>query len=215
MKNKILVVNDDGITSLRTLDLAKRLEKYGDVTICVPDKQMSASSHSINIWEFDSKYLKEESKEPLIYSHNGSPADSVRYMMDIKNESFDYCFSGVNYGFNLGVDNVYSGTVGAALEASIYNIKAVALSTSAKDTANYQDYLDDVLEYIFNKAVFPKKGILSFNFPEFVTSNVIKMCPMALSYSKPNPDTDLVLCKTKGFITVSPLGIDMTLKDYL
>lgn len=209
---KILLVNDDGINSERLHDLALRLAKYGDLTICAPESQRSAYSHSIDIVNFNKNSIKEIPGEFRTFIHKNTPADGVRYMYTCFNETFDYVFSGVNDGYNLGVDISYSGTVGAALEGAINNCKSVAISAGIGNVL-YKEYIDGILKYLFTEAIYPYKGCLNVNFPRIFNSDLPVYAPMALSYSKPALNSDLVMCKKNGYITITKIGLDRTIKD--
>ncbi len=127
---RILIVNDDGISSdgLRRLVLAAM--KFGDVWVVAPDSQRSAASHSltindpIDVWPYD---LGIEGVHA--YACSGLPTDCFRigckYVMP---EEPDVVFSGINNGFNAGMDIQYSATVGAALDAAMCGYPVVAFS---------------------------------------------------------------------------------------
>lgn len=209
---KILVVNDDGIQSERIIDLAERLVKYGDVTICCPSKERSAASHSIDINGFSSENISQIQSNIRTFIHNNMPADGVRYMYEMLKEKFDFVFSGVNQGFNLGVDISYSGTVGAALEGAINNCKSVAISAS-KFNDNYKNHMDDLINYLIKEATYPYKGCLNVNIPDEVIHKEYIYAPMSLSYSKPKIDSDFIRCRKEGYITITKIGIDRTIFD--
>ncbi len=127
---KILLVNDDGIYAPGIMALAKVLKKDHEVTIIAPERQMSGTSHSITFYG----YLNFEKLDLLddvdSYILNGTPADCTKFGMDVilKNEKPDVVISGINNGYNLGTDDVYSGTVNASMEGAISKVKSIAVS---------------------------------------------------------------------------------------
>jgi 5'-nucleotidase len=132
---KILLANDDGIMAEGLYTLAKELEKEHELIIVAPEHQMSAQSHSITLHK--PIVIKEVNlpglKSPA-YSISGTPADCVRVgMEELVDGKVDIVFSGINMGLNSGMDILYSGTVSAAIEANIYGITSVAVSTEFVD----------------------------------------------------------------------------------
>lgn len=136
----ILVTNDDGIHAKGINALARVLEEEHEVIVVAPDEQKSATSHSITI--FRPLRIKEE-KLPGIkgkaYSVDGTPADCVRIAIDqLAEKKIDMVVSGVNAGFNIGMDVLYSGTVSAAIEAAIAHIPSLAVSSEF--TEDFEQY---------------------------------------------------------------------------
>ena len=128
---KILLTNDDGIMAEGIQTLAKELEKEHEVIIVAPDIQKSAQSHAITLFKpLVIKTVKLEGIKGKAYSVNGTPADCVRAGIEaLTDKPIDLVFSGINIGLNSGMDILYSGTVSAAIEASIYNMPSIAVST--------------------------------------------------------------------------------------
>jgi len=131
----ILVVNDDGIEALGVHKLAEALAEIGDVYVCSPPGQQSATGHGITIGR--PVYIKDapfaEAKRAILME--GTPADCVKIGLEVFRDSgveMDMVFSGFNHGMNLGTDTLYSGTVSAAVEGAICGLPAAALSISSK-----------------------------------------------------------------------------------
>ena len=125
---KILLVNDDGIDSQGILDLGIALQKEHEITIVAPDKERSGSSHSITIYEnlvMEPREFNDFSGKA--WSINGTPADCTRVGLEYLSKGVDLVISGINRGYNAGIDTLYSGTVSAALEAHIYRKAAISL----------------------------------------------------------------------------------------
>jgi len=139
---KILVTNDDGITSpgLHALLVELAAQKKYDICVCAPEKEQSAISHAITV----RKPLYSEIFEfPHIDSIkackiSGTPADCVRIAMctDILEPKYrpDIVLSGINRGNNSGFNVIYSGTVGGAREGAAYGIPSMALSLNHPPT---------------------------------------------------------------------------------
>ena len=130
---KILVVNDDSINSPGIALLAKAAMELGDVWVVAPAQQCSAMSQKITI----SAGMKVEKVEDFpvpvkaAYKVQGTPADCVKVALQyILDERPDYVFSGINDGYNVGYDIAYSGTLGAAFEAVMNGIPAMAFSST-------------------------------------------------------------------------------------
>lgn len=128
---KILVVNDDGIKAEGITYLAKMAKELGEVYVVAPANQCSAMSHHITV---HGELLVKPEEFPVegvkAYSVSGTPADCVKVaLMHLLPEKPDIVFSGVNHGYNAGYDILYSGTVGAAMEALANGIPAMAFSS--------------------------------------------------------------------------------------
>jgi 5'-nucleotidase len=124
---RILLTNDDGYESLGLDTLRNSLLAAGhEVWVCAPSGQRSATSHSMTLRGdvFVTKYAERS------YHCSGSPADCILY--GLKGEAVpispDVVISGINHGYNLSTDILYSGTVGAASEAALMGIPAIAIS---------------------------------------------------------------------------------------
>ena len=124
---KILITNDDGIDSYG-LKLLERLAKTltNNVTTVAPRDNRSGTSQAISLQE--ELYFSNVSANRYICS--GNPADCVMLALNLlfKDNPPDLVLSGINHGMNASDDVGYSGTVGAAREASIVGIRAIAFS---------------------------------------------------------------------------------------
>ncbi|HEX7509388.1 MAG TPA: 5'/3'-nucleotidase SurE [Polyangia bacterium] len=134
MKPLILLSNDDGVRALGIQALAGALADVGEVILAAPDRERSAASHSISL----DHPLRVERVAPNAYAIDGTPVDCVYLALHhLVPRTPDLCLSGINNGFNLGSDVFYSGTVGAALEASLRGVPAMAISLERQ---NPQDF---------------------------------------------------------------------------
>ncbi|WBW49960.1 5'/3'-nucleotidase SurE [Peptoniphilus equinus] len=149
----ILVTNDDGYFAPGLKALAKALHDAGhNVTVMAPHQENSGMSHSITFLEaLKVSPVTIEGLDVMAYSVSGTPADCVRAAVNILNRKFDFCFSGCNNGYNAGMDVLYSGTVSAAVEANLFNINAIAVSTEFKKTHMHYDTSARVALEVFDK----------------------------------------------------------------
>jgi len=134
MRQNILVVNDDGIDAVGVHKLAEALSEVGDVYVCSPHKQRSATGHGITIGSL--VYFDDIPFAEAIHavSMEGTPADCVKIGLEhyrMRGIEIDMVFSGFNHGMNLGTDTLYSGTVSAALEGAICGLPSAAMSISS------------------------------------------------------------------------------------
>lgn len=161
----ILIVNDDGIGSESLLPLQKVLQTFGTAFACVPDGERSGSSHATRKYEILEENFSKSGKGENIYIHTGTAADSVKFFRKFVAKEIDLVVSGVNGGFNLGRDIVYSGTVGAALEANMYGIRSIALS-ARQHGKNYWDILPGLLNQLIYDTDWNGAMCLNVNFPD-------------------------------------------------
>lgn len=121
----ILVTNDDGIHAPGLIALAEALSSLGDVTVVAPDRNNSGASHKITLHA----PLRSIEIRPGWWQIDGSPADCVYLAVhDHLPRKPDLCVSGINAGPNMSYDVHYSGTVGAAFEAALMGVQAIAVS---------------------------------------------------------------------------------------
>ncbi|MBI4346005.1 MAG: 5'/3'-nucleotidase SurE [Elusimicrobia bacterium] len=121
----ILVCNDDGVYGLGLKPLIGAMRGLGSVTVVVPDQERSADSHCLTLH----KPLRVRQVQKDFYILNGSPADCARFgILGILKNKVDLVVSGINHGYNLGEDVVYSGTVAAAMEGTLLDKQAIAFS---------------------------------------------------------------------------------------
>ena len=155
----ILLVNDDSVYAPGIIALANALKDEHKVTIIAPAKQMSGTSHSITFYSF-LNYEKLDIVDGVdSYIVNGTPCDCTKFGMDVimKREFPDLVISGINKGYNIGTDILYSGTVNAATEGAVFKIKSIAVSQnydlkSFDFTANFiKKNLDKLMDIIPNE----------------------------------------------------------------
>ena len=164
---KILVVNDDGIQAPGIRELAKLAKQFGEVTVAAQKSQCSGMSHRITVdngMEIARVEFPVEGVEA--YSIDGTPADCVKLALrNVLKEKPDIVFSGINRGYNIGYEILYSGTVGAAMEALVHGVPAIAYSQD--DTADYsvvERYFGELTEILLNQKI-GENQIWNVNFP--------------------------------------------------
>lgn len=167
---RILVTNDDGIRAGGIKVLARELEKEHELIIVAPERQMSAQSHAITLHApLSIKEVQLEGIKSKAYSISGTPADCVRAGLEaLVYGEVDLVVSGINLGYNSGMDILYSGTVSAAIEANIYDIPSIAVSAEWMDhSANYEvaaKYTLEVLDKI-KDSLLDANMVLNINTP--------------------------------------------------
>ncbi len=133
---RILISNDDGVHARGIKALRKALEEVADVTVVAPDRERSGASHSLTM---DVPLRTHRIKENII-GVDGTPTDCVLLALKLLlPEPPDLVVSGINRGANMGDDVTYSGTIAAAMEATLMGIPAIAVSLCRCESGAY-DY---------------------------------------------------------------------------
>lgn len=136
---RILLVNDDGYQARGIKILEEVLLSFGhDVYVIAPHTEQSAKSHAMTV----KSEMVLFSYDDHHYSLKGTPADCVIFPIksNLLNKKIDLVISGINNGYNLSSDIIYSGTCAAARQASMYGIKAIALSEEKNENGEYDFY---------------------------------------------------------------------------
>ena len=188
-KPLILVTNDDGITAPGIRALISVMNEIGDVVVVAPDSPQSAMGHAITInstLHCDS--IKIDEGPQIEYSCSGTPADCIKMgINEILKRKPDICVSGVNHGSNSSINVIYSGTMSAALEASIEGIPAIGFSLlDYRWNADF-DVIKPFIKKITKAAIkegIPKGNALNVNFPKLIESEIkgIKICRQAKAH---------------------------------
>ncbi|MEM6491531.1 MAG: 5'/3'-nucleotidase SurE, partial [Pseudomonadota bacterium] len=168
-ERRILVTNDDGFGApgIRILErIARRLS--GDVWVVAPETEQSGMGHALTVRR-PLRPKRASADDPTRWIVDGTPTDCVivairRLMVD---EPPDLILSGVNRGHNLGEDVTYSGTVAAAMEATLLGAPAIAFSQAYDgpiDWAPTETHLEDVVLRLC-RAPWPADVLMNVNFP--------------------------------------------------
>ncbi len=127
---RILITNDDGINAPGLITLQAIAEEIagpeGEVWTVAPAFEQSGVGHCISY----THPMMVAQLGPRRFAAEGSPADCVLAgLYDVMNGSRpDLVLSGVNRGNNAAENVLYSGTIGAAMEAALQGLPAIALS---------------------------------------------------------------------------------------
>jgi 5'-nucleotidase len=128
---RILLTNDDGYFSDGINTLFQALSRDHEVYLVAPDREQSASSHSLTL----NRPLRVHKIDKFRFTTDGTPTDCVMLGLHLifKKKHPDMIISGINHGANMGDDITYSGTVAAAIEGAIMRVPSIAVSM-----ANYE-----------------------------------------------------------------------------
>ena len=169
---KILLTNDDGVSAEGLQTLMKTLKKEHDVAVMAPLKNFSSQGHAIS-WK--KKFIVIPFGNN-VYGCNGSPADcvelGVHHIYTQNNTAPDLVISGINHDPNFGHAIYYSGTVGAAREANIQGLPAMAVSLALKNTSDKVHHFEtaaEVMRLLVSKDIYQtmeKTDILNVNVPD-------------------------------------------------
>ncbi|MFT4266978.1 MAG: 5'/3'-nucleotidase SurE [Xenophilus sp.] len=152
---KILISNDDGYQAPGIIALHKALAEVAEVEVIAPEHNNSAKSNALTL------------AAPLYVhaAHNGfryvtgTPADCVHIALKgLLDYRPDLVVSGINNGANMGDDTIYSGTVGAAMEAYLFGVPALAISQIQKGWAHI-DAAAQVAQQLVRR--IEREGLLS------------------------------------------------------
>jgi len=237
----ILVTNDDGIQAPALRALKSALADLGRVVIVAPDRDQSATSHALTLY----RPFRIERPEPDVYAVDGTPTDCVIVATHgLIDEAPGLVVSGINHGPNMGEDVLYSGTVAAAMEGLAAGIPSVAVSFGSFDLEyldSYRDRLKRLIEGIVRVKNFPKDTLLNVNLPPIAGSDVkgIRVTHLGsrvfheeIARMKDPWGRDIfwiggghvtwsggeesdVRATHEGYISVTPLHVDMTNYDLL
>ena len=169
---KILLVNDDGVFAPGINALARALKKKHDVVMVAPASERSGFSQSLTYMSpiKAEKVTLQGNEDVEAYAVSGSPADCAKFgVRHVMKWDVDVVISGINNGFNIGTDIYYSGTVGAATEAVMFGVPAIAVSQrrSKTDEIDFDfaaEYIASFLETADIKSL-PPRTLLNINFP--------------------------------------------------
>ncbi len=181
----ILVTNDDGITAEGIKVLMEVAQEFGKVVVVAPDKPQSAMGHAITI----SKPLRLRKVDIFegveAYACSGTPVDCVKLATDkVLHRKPDLCVSGINHGSNASINIIYSGTLSAAMEASLEGIPAIGFSLlDYRADANMQPakkFVRSIIRQVLNNGVISHQ-MLSVNIPALPEAAIkgIKICRQA------------------------------------
>src|SRR5690242_10426931 len=166
---RILVSNDDGILAHGLECLVEAAEPLGEVHVVAPDREQSATSHSLTLHH----PLRPVRVGERRWQVDGTPTDCVMLAVEaLMPDRPDFVLSGINHGQNMGEDVLYSGTVAAAMEGLSLGIPSIAVSFAGGDLRadltmlrEQIDPLRGLLKHVFSLPSFPEKTLLNINLP--------------------------------------------------
>jgi 5'-nucleotidase len=235
----ILLTNDDGVFSPGLAALINELKKIAKITVVAPDRERSATGHSLTFFYPLRVHKIKESKNLCIFASDGTPTDCILLgIHDVLEQRPDLVISGINRGGNLGDDITYSGTVSAALEGVIQGVPAFAISVAAFENVYYDYAAAFARKLALNiiKHGLPPRTILNVNVPNLPPEEIKGHCitcqgdttyeqrvlkrmdPRGVEYywiagsiptGEPQPLTDFKAI-AEHKISITPLHLDMT-----
>lgn len=187
-KPNILVVNDDGITAPGIQALIEVVKDLGTAYVMAPDKPQSGQGHAITIHDPIMAKKVKHYEGIDAYACSGTPVDCVKiarhvFFPDVK---FDLCVSGINHGSNAAINILYSGTMSAAMEASLAGIPSIGfslldVSPDADFTAS-KHYAGQLINFALSHQ-FESSKLLNVNIPNLPLTEIkgIKVCKQGKS----------------------------------
>jgi 5'-nucleotidase len=236
---KILLTNDDGIHAPGLAAMEAELKQIGDVDVVAPAVEQSGVGHSITfLTPLTCKQVFDAEDKHRGWAVDGSPADCVKLavaeLLDFKP---DLVVSGINGGLNAGINVLYSGTVGAAIEGAFFGFNSIAVSLEYDEHADFRTaariargVIEDVMR---QKQASPQ--LYNLNIPTAATKvpAEVHVVPMAVVHygtefikrkdpkdrdyywatgdlpKTPPHETDLSVID-RGMISLTPLHFDLT-----
>jgi 5'-nucleotidase len=181
----ILITNDDGVTAPGIRNLVEAVKDLGKIVVVAPDKPQSGMGHAITIGSplrLQKVHLMDDVES---WQCSGTPVDCVKLAVDkVLNRKPDICLSGINHGANHSINVIYSGTMSAAIEASIESIPSIGFSllnySMEADFTAAKKYARLLVEQLLKRKL-DKHFCLNVNFPNVDVSLIkgVKVCRQA------------------------------------
>jgi len=178
----ILITNDDGYDAPGLKTLIECAEEFGDIVILAPDKPQSGMGHAVTIAHPLRLFKKGETSSRADYTCSGTPVDAVKLALDVVcKRKPDLVLSGINHGSNASVNVIYSGTMGAAIEACLSGIKAIGFSLNNYSIdANFKPaipFVKSIIKQVLDDTT--ENLCLNVNIPDTDNIKGIKVCRQA------------------------------------
>lgn len=231
----ILVTNDDGIFAPALMRLKAELAPLGRVIIVAPDRDQSATSHSLTLH----RPFRIHRHDTDVYSVDGTPTDCVvTAYYGLLDETPNMVISGINHGPNMGEDVFYSGTVAAAIEGTLQGAASMAVSLVTRDLTDFAGpaaFVARLTRSVMDHGLKPRQ-LLNVNMPHLPQDQiqgvritrlgsrtyrdtlVRKVDPRGRDYYwiggqdpvwDPRPESDFDAVHA-GWISVTPMRLDLT-----
>lgn len=188
----ILITNDDGITAPGIHNLVEAVKDLGKIVVVAPDRAQSGMGHAITIGH-PLRMNKIDMFEGVeSWQTSGTPVDCVKLAVDkVLHRKPDLCLSGINHGANHSINIIYSGTMSAAMEASIESIPSIGFSlldyNIEADFEPAKHYVRMIVSSLLQKKM-DKHTLLNVNIPSIPLELIrgVKICRQA--YAKYQED---------------------------
>lgn len=233
---RILLTNDDGIDAPGIQALKETLAENFTISLIAPREERSAAGHSITVHH----PLRAEERGEKEWAVDGTPADCVKLGIYCLMERPPHLvISGINRGANLGTDVFYSGTVSAAMEGAIMGYPALAFSLVRGEDWDFSfgaAFARDFIYFLKQEKFFSSSLLLNINFPAVKKEEIRGIAYTRLGKTmykdvfhqrrdpkdrpyfwmagqpvlQENTDITDVSMIEKGYITVTPLHMDLT-----
>ncbi|MBK8610504.1 MAG: 5'/3'-nucleotidase SurE [Chitinophagaceae bacterium] len=186
----ILITNDDGITAPGIKNLIEAARGLGKIVVVAPDKAQSGMGHAITIGQPLRMDKVELFDDIEAWQTSGTPVDCVKLAVDkILHRKPDLCISGINHGANHSINVIYSGTMSAAMEASIESIPSIGFSLLDyrfdADFSAARHYAHEIIKTVLANNL-DKHLLLNVNIPSVPLKKLkgIKICKQAYAKYK-------------------------------
>lgn len=187
----ILITNDDGYNAAGIQALARIMKRYGHITVVAPKYHQSgmASACSMGLKPIAVKKLSESDGEEWYYV-DGTPVTCVKFALDeiFTGKKPDLVMSGINHGANSASAVIYSGTLGAAMEATLAGIPGIGVSLDSlsfeADFSAVEEHLPAILDSIIPN-LSGRRGIFyNINFPKIKGSEIkgVRVCRQGINH---------------------------------
>jgi 5'-nucleotidase len=231
----ILLTNDDGIFAPALVALREALASLGRVITVAPDRDQSATSHSLTLH----RPFRIHRHDETTFSVDGTPTDCVVCAYyGLLEERPDMVISGINHGPNMGEDVFYSGTVAAAIEGTLQGVPSIAASLVTRERTDFREpagFVARLAAQVAERGLGPRR-LLNVNLPhrpwgeiegvavtrlgsrKYRDTLVRKVDPRGRDYywiggedpvweARPGTDFQAV---NDGWISVTPMRLDLT-----
>lgn len=166
----ILVTNDDGMFAPGIKRLVSIARHMGEVIVVAPNSPQSAKGHAVTLHDPIRLHKVNVFDEIEAYECSGTPVDCVKLAKNVilKNRKIDLCVSGINHGSNASINILYSGTMSAAMEASIEGIDSIGFSLEDysldADFDPATPWVTSIMQYVLAQGLTHSK-LLNVNIP--------------------------------------------------
>jgi 5'/3'-nucleotidase len=236
---RILLSNDDGYFAPGLEQLAAAVARRAEITVVAPERDRSGASNSLTL---DRPLSVRRAPNGFLFV-NGTPTDCVHLAVTGLLEQLpDMVISGINLGANMGDDTIYSGTVAAATEGYLLGIPSIAISLASKTAAHLETAAQVAVELVERHArLGAPPWLLNINVPDIPPTDLkglqitrlgrrhraedvirtqsprgetVYWVGAAGAAADAGDGTDFHAVE-QGFVSVTPLQIDLTNRDQM